>query len=229
MAGCGGGGASARSHRGRTYDGWAVVRDFETRNRAGYSAIACASRHQGRLTSDYELDRFGPRDIALRVEDGDYGEAEVLLSGPTTKGAAGLRDSGLTRKRGSARPQPHGKRSRSAALSFASLTRANACRPLAANPKNGGLRNRPRVADLETACWPSRSSSAYRRLDKRVAPCSGGARLRSPRVPDRSGHHPAWHRRPSGPRRHRYLVACRPCTRAADDDLQASRSRRERP
>jgi hypothetical protein len=33
------------------------------------------------LTSDWPLDRFRRGDIALRVEGGDYGEAEALLSG----------------------------------------------------------------------------------------------------------------------------------------------------
>jgi hypothetical protein len=64
------------------YDGWAVVRDFEDLQ------TALAFRDQLRdagikavLTSDWELDRFSRGDIALRVEDGDYGDAEVLLSG----------------------------------------------------------------------------------------------------------------------------------------------------
>ena len=64
------------------YDEWVVVRDFEDletalafRDRlreAGVKAV---------LTSDWELDRFRRGDIALRVESGDYGDAEVLLSG----------------------------------------------------------------------------------------------------------------------------------------------------
>ena len=65
-----------------TYDDWAVVRDFEDLE------TALAFRDQLRdagikavLTSDWELDRFRRGDIALRVEGGDYGEAEVLLSG----------------------------------------------------------------------------------------------------------------------------------------------------
>ena len=63
-----------------TYDDWAVVRDFEDLE------TALAFRDQLRdagikavLTSDWELDRFRRGDIALRVESGDYGEAEVLL------------------------------------------------------------------------------------------------------------------------------------------------------
>jgi hypothetical protein len=63
-----------------TYDDWVVVRDFDE--------TALAFRDQLRdagikavLTSDWELDRFRRGDIALRVESGDYGAAEVLLSG----------------------------------------------------------------------------------------------------------------------------------------------------
>jgi hypothetical protein len=65
-----------------TYDDWVVVRDFEDLE------TALAFRDQLRdagikavLTSDWELDRFRRGDIALRVEGGDYGDAEVLLSG----------------------------------------------------------------------------------------------------------------------------------------------------
>jgi hypothetical protein len=66
-----------------TYDDWAVVRDFEDLE------TALAFRDQLRdagikavLTSDWELDEFRRGDIALRVEGSDYGDAEVLLSGP---------------------------------------------------------------------------------------------------------------------------------------------------
>jgi hypothetical protein len=65
-----------------TYDEWATVRDFEDLE------TALAFRDQLRnagikavLTSDWELDRYRRGDIALRVEGGDYGDAEVLLSG----------------------------------------------------------------------------------------------------------------------------------------------------
>ncbi|HEX4733157.1 MAG TPA: hypothetical protein VH247_01985 [Thermoleophilaceae bacterium] len=65
-----------------TYDDWTVMRDFEDLE------TALAFRDQLRdagikavLTSDWELDRFRRGDIALRVERGDYGDAEVLLSG----------------------------------------------------------------------------------------------------------------------------------------------------
>jgi hypothetical protein len=77
------GGGERKVHIGdATYDDWAVVRDFEDletalafRDRVREAGIKAV------LTSDWELDRFGHGDIALRVEDGDYGEAEVLLSG----------------------------------------------------------------------------------------------------------------------------------------------------
>jgi hypothetical protein len=75
--------AGADIHVGdATYDEWTVVRDFDDLE------TALAFRDQLReagikavLTSDWELDRFRRGDIALRVESGDYGEAEVLLSG----------------------------------------------------------------------------------------------------------------------------------------------------
>jgi hypothetical protein len=64
------------------YDDWPVVRDFEDletalafRDRLREAGIKAV------LTSDWELDRFRRGDIALRVEGGDYGDAEVLLSG----------------------------------------------------------------------------------------------------------------------------------------------------
>lgn len=67
-----------------TYDDWAVVRDFEDLE------TALAFRDQLReagikavLTSDWELDQFRRGDIALRVESGDYGDAELLLGGLT--------------------------------------------------------------------------------------------------------------------------------------------------
>jgi len=65
-----------------TYDDWAVVRDFEDLETA--LAFRDSVRQAGMkavLTSDWELDRFGRGDIALRVESADYGDAEVLLSG----------------------------------------------------------------------------------------------------------------------------------------------------
>jgi hypothetical protein len=77
------GGGERKVHIGdATYDDWAVVRDFEDLETA--LAFRDRVREAGLkavLTSDWELDRFGHGDIALRVEGGDYGEAEVLLSG----------------------------------------------------------------------------------------------------------------------------------------------------
>lgn len=65
-----------------TYDDWVVVRDFEDLE------TALAFRDQLRdsgikavLTSDWPLDEYRRGDIALRVEGGEYGDAEVLLSG----------------------------------------------------------------------------------------------------------------------------------------------------
>ena len=65
-----------------TYDEWVVVRDFEDLE----TALAFRDQLRGAgikavLTSDWELDRFRRGDIALRVDAGDYGDAEVLLSG----------------------------------------------------------------------------------------------------------------------------------------------------
>ena len=76
-------GGGADVHVGdASYDDWAVVRDFEDLE------TGLAFRDQLRdagikavLTSDWELDRFRRGDITLRVEPGDYGDAEVLLSG----------------------------------------------------------------------------------------------------------------------------------------------------
>jgi hypothetical protein len=64
-----------------SYDDWSVVRDFEDLE----TALAFRDQLRGAgikavLTSDWKLDRFRRGDIALRVEPGDYGEAEVLLS-----------------------------------------------------------------------------------------------------------------------------------------------------
>jgi hypothetical protein len=77
------GGGERKVHVGdATYDEWEVVRDFEDldtalafRDRVREAGIKAV------LTSDWELDRFGHGDIALRVEGADYGDAEVLLSG----------------------------------------------------------------------------------------------------------------------------------------------------
>jgi hypothetical protein len=64
------------------FDSWEVVRDFEDLEtaqawhrhveQAGFEAV---------LTSDWELDRFGRGDIALRVPPGNWSEAEEFVSG----------------------------------------------------------------------------------------------------------------------------------------------------
>ena len=65
-----------------TYDDWVVVRDFEDLETAlAFRDQLRAAGIRAVLTSDWGLDRFRRGDIALRVEGGDYGDAEVLLSG----------------------------------------------------------------------------------------------------------------------------------------------------
>ena len=64
------------------FDSWEVVRDFEDLEtaqawhrhveQAGFEAV---------LTSDWELDRFGRGDIALRVPPGNWSEAEEFVGG----------------------------------------------------------------------------------------------------------------------------------------------------
>jgi hypothetical protein len=64
------------------YDGWAVVEDYEDLQTA--RAFRDRLRElglQAELTSDHPLDRFGRGDIALRVPDGQYGDATVALDG----------------------------------------------------------------------------------------------------------------------------------------------------
>lgn len=64
------------------FDAWEVVRDFEDRDTA--AAFAQQLQEAGIeavLTSDYELDRFGRGDVALRVPGSSYGDAETILSG----------------------------------------------------------------------------------------------------------------------------------------------------
>jgi hypothetical protein len=65
-----------------SYDDWAVVRDFEDLE----SALAWRDHLRDAgiravITSDWPLDEFRRGDIALRVEGGDYGNAEAFLSG----------------------------------------------------------------------------------------------------------------------------------------------------
>ena len=64
------------------FDEWEPVRDFEDLPTA--RAFLQQLRDSGIdavLTSDWELDRLGRGDIALRVPPESYGDAEVLLSG----------------------------------------------------------------------------------------------------------------------------------------------------
>jgi hypothetical protein len=63
------------------FDDWEVVRDFED-----LPTARAWRRHlsqlgvNGVLTADWELDRFGRGDIALRVPPGMWSEAEERLS-----------------------------------------------------------------------------------------------------------------------------------------------------
>lgn len=64
------------------YDDWEVVGDYEDLETAKAFAghlsglgITCV------LTADWELDRFGRGDIALRVPPDAYGEATVVMDG----------------------------------------------------------------------------------------------------------------------------------------------------
>lgn len=62
------------------YDGWSVVRDFEDLETAmAWRDHLRSTGIKAVLTADWALDEFGRGDIALRVEPGDYGEAEVFL------------------------------------------------------------------------------------------------------------------------------------------------------
>lgn len=63
-----------------SYDGWEVVRDFEELDAAkAWRQHLAEAGIEAVLTSDYELDRFGRGDIALRVPPGMWSEAEELL------------------------------------------------------------------------------------------------------------------------------------------------------
>ena len=63
------------------FDDWEVVRDYADVKtaRAWHQALEDAGI-EAVLTADWPLDRFGHGDIALRVQDGDWSEAELLLS-----------------------------------------------------------------------------------------------------------------------------------------------------
>ncbi len=65
------------------FDDWAVVRDFED-----LPAALAWRRHlaeaglEAAVTSDWPLDEFGRGDIALRVPQGVWAEADSLLEEP---------------------------------------------------------------------------------------------------------------------------------------------------
>jgi len=63
------------------FDSWEVVRDFgDVRTaRAWHQALGEAGI-EAVLTADWPVDRYGRGDIALRVRDEDWSEAEFLLS-----------------------------------------------------------------------------------------------------------------------------------------------------
>ena len=62
------------------YDDWEVVRDFEELDAAkAWRQHLAEVGIEAVLTSDYELDRFGRGDIALRVPPGRWSEAEEAL------------------------------------------------------------------------------------------------------------------------------------------------------
>jgi hypothetical protein len=62
------------------FDGWEVVRDYEdvATARAFRQHVAEAGI-EAVLTADWELDRYGRGDIALRVPPGSWSDAEELL------------------------------------------------------------------------------------------------------------------------------------------------------
>jgi hypothetical protein len=62
------------------FDDWPLVRDFELLDdaRAWRQQLAEAGV-EAVLTSDWQLDKFGRGDIALRVPPGQWSEAEELL------------------------------------------------------------------------------------------------------------------------------------------------------
>jgi len=63
------------------FDDWEVVRDFaDVRTARAWHQALREARIEAVLTADWPLDRFGRGDIALRVHDEDWSEAELLLS-----------------------------------------------------------------------------------------------------------------------------------------------------
>jgi hypothetical protein len=67
------------------FDDWEPVRDFEDLKtaRAWQQHLREATGIEAVLTSDWELDRYGRGDIALRVPPDDWSEAEEILGGLT--------------------------------------------------------------------------------------------------------------------------------------------------
>jgi hypothetical protein len=64
------------------FEGWEVVRDFEdVKTARAWRQHLAEAGVQAVLTADWELDRFGRGDIALRVPPGRWSEAEEFFSG----------------------------------------------------------------------------------------------------------------------------------------------------
>jgi hypothetical protein len=66
-----------------SYDDWEVVRDFDELEaaRAWRQQLTDAGL-EAVITADYELDKWGRGDIALRVPPGRWSEANELLDEP---------------------------------------------------------------------------------------------------------------------------------------------------
>jgi hypothetical protein len=65
------------------FDGWDVVRDFEDLASAqAWRRQVAEAGIEAVLTADWELDRYGRGDIALRVPPGYWSDAEELLEEP---------------------------------------------------------------------------------------------------------------------------------------------------
>jgi len=64
------------------FDDWEVVRDFGDIDTArAFRQSLQEAGVESVLTTDWDLDRLGRGDIALRVPPGSWSEAEELLSG----------------------------------------------------------------------------------------------------------------------------------------------------
>ncbi len=62
------------------FDDWEVVRDFEDVEGArAWRAHLAEAGFDAVLTADWELDRFGRGDIALRVPGDQWSDADALL------------------------------------------------------------------------------------------------------------------------------------------------------